>query len=121
LPCASAISLADSTAAGAWWGLLAGWLYVLRGVHEVISTILLNWIAIPLVHGWRVACPLAAAGSGAMVSIAGTEPVSASAWLPRLFAGSRLDLGFPLALAVAAAVWFLLTRTVRGFEWRAVV
>src|SRR2546426_8527004 len=53
-----------------------------------------------------------------MVSIAGTEPVSASAWLPRLFAGSRLDLGFPLALAVAAAVWFLLTRTVRGFEWR---
>jgi len=120
LPGAMALSLLGAAVAGAGWGLLAGWLKVRRGVHEVISTILLNWIAIHLVHGWLVAGPLAAAGSGAMVSIAGTEPVSASAWLPRLFAGSRLDLGFPLALAVAAAVWFLLTRTVRGFEWRAV-
>ena len=37
-----------------------------------------------------------------------------------LIPGSRLDLGFPLALAVASGVWFLLTRTRRGFEWRAV-
>src|SRR5437868_13185582 len=118
--CPWPLCLCAAAAAGAVWGFLAGWLKVRRGVHEVISTILLNWIAIHLVHGWLVAGPLAAAGSGAMVSIAGTEPVSASAWLPRLFAGSRLDLGFPLALAVAAAVWFLLTRTVRGFEWRAV-
>src|SRR5437868_6274327 len=113
-------SLGAAALAGALWGALPGWLKVARGVHEVISTILLNWIAIHLVHGWLVAGPLAAAGSGATVSIAGTDPVSASAWLPRLFAGSRLDLGFPLALAFAAAVWFLLTRTVRGFEWRAV-
>src|SRR5438477_9255000 len=114
------LALLAAALAGGAWGFIAGWLKVRRGVHEVISTILLNWIAIHLVHGWLVAGPLAAAGSGATVSIAGTDPVSASAWLPRLFAGSRLDLGFPLALAFAAAVWFLLTRTVRGFEWRAV-
>src|SRR5437868_9075523 len=114
------LCLAAAAVAGGAWGFIPGALKVRRGVHEVISTILLNWIAIHLVHGWLVAGPLAAAGSGATVSIAGTDPVSASAWLPRLFAGSRLDLGFPLALAFAAAVWFLLTRTVRGFEWRAV-
>ena len=114
------LSLAAAALAGAAWGLIPGLLKVRRGVHEVISTILLNWIAIHLVHGWLVAGPLGAAGSGASVSISGTEPVSRAAWLPRPIPGSRLDLGFPLALAVAAAVWFLLTRTRRGFEWRAV-
>jgi ABC-type uncharacterized transport system permease subunit len=93
---------------------------VRRGVHEVISTILLNWVAIHLVHGWLVPGPLGASGSGATVSVAGTEPIAAAAWLPRLIRGSRLDLGFPLALGIAGAVWFLLTRTCRGFEWRAV-
>jgi ABC-type uncharacterized transport system permease subunit len=112
-------SLLAAAAAGGLWGLLAGWLKVRRGVHEVISTILLNWIAIHLVHGWLLPGPLAASGSGAEVSIAGTAPVDPAAWLPRLLAGSRLDAGLPLALAIAAAVWFLITRTVRGFEWRA--
>ena len=113
-------ALLAAALAGALWGILPGLLKVYRGVHEVISTILLNWVAIHLVHGWLVAGPLAAAGGGASVSVAGTEPIARAAWLPRLFAGSRLDLGFPLALAVTAAVWFLLTRTRRGFEWRAV-
>jgi simple sugar transport system permease protein len=113
-------SLLAAAVAGGAWGLLPGWLKVRRGVHEVISTILLNWIAIHLVHGWLVAGPLAAAGSSAVVSLAGTEPVRRAAWLPRPIAGSRLDLGFPLALALAIGVWFLLTRTWRGFEWRAV-
>ena len=112
--------LGAAALAGGLWGVLAGFLKVKRGVHEVISTILLNWIAIHLVHGWLVAGPLAAAGGGAHVSVAGTEPIRQAAWLPRLLDGSRLDLGFPLALCIAAAVWFLLTRTRRGFEWRAV-
>jgi ABC-type uncharacterized transport system permease subunit len=115
LPCA----LLAAAAAGALWGLIPALLKVRRGVHEVISTILLNWIAIHLVHGWLVAGPRAAAGSGASVSVAGTEPIRAAAFLPRLLQGSRLDLGFPLALCIAFAVWYLLTRTHRGFEWRA--
>ncbi len=114
------LCLCAAAVAGGLWGLLPGLLKVRRGVHEVISTILLNWVAIHLVHGWLVAGPLAAASSNSSISVAGTEPIHASAFLPRPLAGSRLDLGFPLALAVAAAVWFLLTRTRRGFEWRAV-
>ena len=112
--------LAAAACAGGLWGLLPGLLKVRRGVHEVISTILLNWIAIHLVHSWLVAGPLAAASAGSSISVAGTEPIRAAAFLPRLVSGSRLDLGFPLALAIALAVWFLLTRTRRGFEWRAV-
>ena len=113
-------SLLGAALAGALWSLLAAWLKVRRGVHEVISTILLNWVAIHLVHGWLVAGPLAPARTGSGLSVAGTDPISPSAWLPRLVPGSRLDAGLPLVLAVAVAVWFLLTRTVRGFEWRAV-
>jgi len=113
-------SLLAAAAAGSLWALLAGWLKVRRGVHEVISTILLNWVAIHLVHGWLVAGPFAAPGSGAEVSVAGTARVVPAAWLPRPIAGSRLDAGFFLALAIAVAVWLFTTRTVRGFEWRAV-
>jgi ABC-type uncharacterized transport system permease subunit len=119
VPGAMLLALAGAALGGGSWGLLAGWLKVRRGVHEVISTILLNWVAFHVVHGWLVPGPLAAAGSGAEVSVAGTEAISRAAWLPRLLSGSRLDLGFPLAIGVAAAVWFLLTRTRRGFEWRA--
>ena len=113
-------SLLAAAIAGAAWGLVPGILKVYRGVHEVISTILLNWIAIHLVHGWLVAGPLAAQGSGSAISVAGTEPIRAAAWLPRLLPGSRLDLGLPVALACATAAWFLLTRMRIGFEWRAV-
>src|SRR5438876_9337994 len=113
-------ALTAAAAAGAAWGFIPGLLKVRRGVHEVISTILLNWIAIHLVHGWLVAGPLAAVGSGSSVSMAGTDPIRAAAWLPRPIPGSRLDLGLPVALACAAAVWFLLTRMWLGFEWRAV-
>jgi general nucleoside transport system permease protein len=120
LPGIAVASILAAAFAGAAWGLLPGLLKVRRGVHEVISTILLNWIAIHLVHGWLVPGPLAARGSGASISIAGTPPVSRWAFLPRPIPGSRFDLGFFVALAIAAGVWFLLTRTWRGFEWRAV-
>jgi len=114
------LALLAAALAGGAWGLIAGWLKVRRGVHEVISTILLNWIAIHLIQGWLVPGPLAATGSGAHVSVAGTEAIQRGAWLPRLWPGTRLDLGFPLALLIALGVWFLLSRTRRGFEWRAV-
>jgi simple sugar transport system permease protein len=111
--------LACAAIAGGAWGFVAGALKAWRGVHEVISTILLNWIAIHLVQGWLVAGPLAAPGSGSAVSLAGTAPIRAAAQLPRLWSGTRLDAGFPLALALAFATWMWLLRTRRGFEWRA--
>jgi simple sugar transport system permease protein len=113
-------ALGAAALAGALWGLIPALLKVGRGVHEVISTILLNWVAIHLVHGWAVAGPLAARTGGAHISVAGTAPIRAAAHLPRLLPEGRLDLGFPLALIAALAVWSLFRHTRKGFEWRAV-
>ncbi|MBS2022365.1 MAG: ABC transporter permease [Deltaproteobacteria bacterium] len=106
--------------AGGLWALLPALLKTYRGVHEVISTILLNWVAIHLVHGWLVTGPLAAHSSGSDISVAGTEPIRVAAQLPRLFMQGRTDLGIVISLALAACVWVVPARPRRGFEWRAV-
>ena len=121
-PLAVPAALLCAALAGALWGLIPAVLKTARGVHEVISTILLNWIAIHLVHSWLVAGPLAvAASANSDISVAGTAPIRPEAHLPRLLAstGSRLDLGLPIALGLAVFTWWFLTRTRRGFEWRA--
>jgi ABC-type uncharacterized transport system permease subunit len=113
------VCLAAAALAGGIWGAVAGALKAFRGVHEVISTILLNWVAVHLVQSWLVVGPLSARTSGSSISMAGTAPVHPAAHLPRFLEGSRLDLGLPLSLLIALGVWFFLTRTRRGFEWRA--
>lgn len=106
--------------AGGLWALIAAGLKLTRGVHEVISTIMLNWVAVSLVDNWLVVGPLRA-GAGTPLSTTGTAEIAASAQLPRLLGElSRLHLGFPLALAVALALWVWLSRLRSGFETRAV-
>jgi ABC-type uncharacterized transport system permease subunit len=106
--------------AGGLYALLPAWLKLSRGVHEVISTIMLNWVAVSLVENWLVVGPLRATAQGDN-SISGTAQVHASAQLPLLLgAGSRLNLGFLLALAMALGTWAFLTRLRRGFEWKVV-
>ncbi len=105
---------------GAAWALVAAGLKLTRGVHEVISTIMLNWVAVSLVDNWLVVGPLRT-GAGTDLSTSGTDQIAVSAALPRLMGDiSRLHLGFPLALAVALGVWMWLSRLRTGFEVRAV-
>lgn len=121
LPSAVHIPLAILAAAvtGAAWALIAAALKLWRGVHEVISTIMLNWVAVSLVDNWLSVGPLRAVASGGH-SVAGTAEIHPSAQFPRLLGDiSRLNLGFPVALAVALFVWMWLTRTRRGFETQA--
>ncbi|MCU0682795.1 MAG: ABC transporter permease [Polyangiaceae bacterium] len=113
-------ALACAAAAGALPALVATWLKARRGVHEVISTIMLNWVVIYLVHDWLVVGPFRAPSSSAEISASGTAQIFASAELPRLVDGSRLDAGLPLAVACGLLAWFLLGRTVLGYELRAV-
>ncbi len=108
-----------AAATGAAWALIAAALKLWRGVHEVISTIMLNWVAVSLVDNWLVVGPLRAVASGGQ-SVAGTAEIHSTAQLPRLLGDiSRLNLGFPVALGVALLIWAWLTRTRRGFETRA--
>ncbi|MFQ5416977.1 MAG: ABC transporter permease [Myxococcota bacterium] len=99
-------------AGGAFVGAVAGVLRATRGVSEVISTIMLNFIAIQCV---------ALAVHGPLQEIAGAYPKSdafpAAAMLPAL---GRLHLGVPVALLLAVAVQLLVFRTPLGFRMRAV-
>lgn len=113
------LALLAAAVAGAAWALIAAALKLLRGVHEVISTIMLNWVAVSLVDNWLAVGPLSAATTGGL-SIAGTTEILPTSHLPRLLGDvSRLNLGFPLALGVALLSWVWLVRTRRGFETRA--
>jgi len=122
LPGALAIPacLLGAAAAGGAWGYLAGWLKTARGVHEVISTILLNWVALHLIENGLVVGPLAAHSSDASISLPGTAVISPAATLPVLWPGTRLHAGVPLALGVALVLAWVMARTVWGFELRAV-
>lgn len=106
--------LIASAAGGALYASLAGWLHVRRGVQVVISTILLNFVALQLM-GWAVTGPLKAPGG-----LPVTDRVPEAAMLWRLSRQSDLHSGVFLALALALAVWAFLFATRTGFRWRLV-
>ncbi len=114
------LCLLAAAAAGAFYALGPALLKLKRGVHEVISTIMLNWVAVSLVDNWLVTGPLRATTSGDN-SASGTDQIHPTAELPRLLGDlSRLNAGIVLALIAAVLTWVFLTRFTRGFEWKAI-
>ena len=102
---------------GAVWGFIPGWLKAKTGAHEVINTIMLNWIAFRLTD-WLLAGPMQRPTSGGMPI---TPEVEVSAMMPKFFASPiRFHLGFFIALLVAWLMWFLLFKTTWGFNLRTV-
>ena len=102
---------------GLLWGLLVGWLKAFRGAHEVIVTIMLNYVALYFLNYLLNAKGFHdPAGLGQAVS----KPADRNARLPHLF-GDQVgtDIGLLIALAAVAAAWWLLTRSKLGFEIRA--
>ncbi len=101
---------------GAAWGIIPGWLKAKTGAHEVINTIMMNYIAFRIVS-WLLRGPMQRPGAGKPVS----PVIAESAQLPQLF-GSPLRLHAGLFLAVLAAifVYWLLFKTTIGFEIRTV-
>ncbi|MFD2026069.1 ABC transporter permease [Promicromonospora aerolata] len=112
------MALVAGMAAGALWAGLAGLLKARTGAHEVIVTIMLNYVAFYLIS-YLLATPglLQAPGS----SNPKTPPTAESAQLPPLV-GDRFNLhwGFVLALLAVVFVWWLLSRSSTGFAFRAV-
>lgn len=108
-------SLCIAFLAGGLWGGIAGVLKSWRGVPEVISTIMLNFIAM---H-W-----LSALVRGALKDPGAGLPESAeialTANLPRLLSGYRVHWGLPLGVLLCLAAAVLLSRTTLGFKMRAV-
>jgi simple sugar transport system permease protein len=100
---------------GAAWAGIAALLRRRFGVLEVISTIMLNFVALALIS-WVVRGPLQEPTGVYPMSATFTE---AARW-PFLIPGQRLHLGILLGLAAAAVLWFVLARTAAGFRIRAV-
>ena len=132
-----AVALAAIVVAGLW-GALVGVLKAKFGIHEVISGIMLNWIALyfnnfmismpwlkkpeaeasyeVLESSWLVVLnSWKTSDAGREWLLDGTHPV-----LSDVLIRTDLNYGIFLAIAAAALVWFLLTRTTKGYEMRAV-
>jgi len=113
------LTLAAGIAGGAIWGGIVGVLKARTGAHEVILTIMLNYVAFYLVT-WMVRTP------GILQRPAGDQPISsatpANAQFPDLL-GPRfplLDWGFVIVIAATVFVWWLVERSSLGFRLRAV-
>jgi ABC-type uncharacterized transport system permease subunit len=111
------LGLLAGMAGGAFWSAIAGTLKASFGAHEVITTIMLNYVAF-LVASYLVDT------RGLMlapnVSTPRTPDIDPGAVLPIIIGGSRLHLGFVVALLAVPVVWFLIDRTTIGFRLRAV-
>ncbi len=101
--------------AGMAWAVLPAFMKVRLKIDEVVTTLLLNYVAIYLV--------------GAILNGPWRDPISqwpqspeiaASAIFPRLIPRSRLHMGFILALVIIVVLWFVLSRTSFGLKMRAV-
>jgi simple sugar transport system permease protein len=108
------VALLVGMAGGAIWGGLVGWLKAVTGAHEVITTIMLNYVAVNFLNY--------------LLSVKGFQQppyheaisrvVKGTARLPHLF--GDLHFGIIIALAAAVGCWWLLNRSTLGFRIRAV-
>jgi len=109
------LAILAGAAAGAIWGAIPGFLKARFGAHEVVNTIMMNWIAFRL-SDWLLNGPMKAGGFRPV-----TPNVAVTAEIPRFFPDPlRFNWGFVLALAMAFVVYWLLFKTTLGFEIRAV-
>ena len=110
---AIALGLGAAALVGAAYGALPGVLKARLGANEIVSSLMLNYIAID-VFTYLLRAIIAPRGSGLTTS----APFPAAAVYPALIANSRIDLGLVFALIATFTVWFALYRTRWGFELR---
>ena len=111
------LALVTAAVAGGLWGAIPGVLKARTGSHEVITTIMLNYIAFRIVtyvmtstDGWLPVNP----------QLQATDKVEPAARLPNILSGTRLHAGLIVALLAAVAIWYLLFRTTLGYRIRTV-
>ncbi len=117
-----ALAIVVAAVSGGLWAAIAGFLKATVGAHEVISTIMLNWIAY-WIGSWVFALggPLQSHGQGASVPV--SHDIQANTHL-YVFWGNPilqgLHVGFFVALSALVVFWLTLNRTTLGYQVRAV-
>ncbi|HUG33531.1 MAG TPA: ABC transporter permease [Anaerolineales bacterium] len=104
-------------AAGAFWAAIVGYLKAYTGGHEVINTIMMNYIALNSIS-FLLNGPMKDPNPNNV--IARTPLIAESAHITPIFEGLRVHWGFVLALLAAYLVWWMLNKTTLGFEIRTV-
>ncbi len=117
LPGVAAIPLAllAGALAGVVWSLVPALLRVRFGIDEVVTTLLLNPVALLLVQG-LLNGPWRNTSSGFPVS----NDLGAGYRMPMAIPGSRVHLGIVIAAVLAIAIWLVMSRTAAGLKVRAV-
>jgi ABC-type uncharacterized transport system permease subunit len=111
------LAVAAGALGGAAWGGIAGTLKARTGAHEVIVTIMLNYVSYRLLDYALGSTAFQRPGRNDPIS----KPVAESARLPEVVIGDlRFHAGLFLALAAVVGVWWLLGRSTVGFRMRAV-
>jgi general nucleoside transport system permease protein len=109
------LGLLSGMAFGALWAFLPAWLREKRGTHEVITAILLNYVARNLTH-YLAAFPL----KDPDPSKQAPQTAEIAASLPRLIAGFDVHAGLVIGVSCVIGVAFVLKKTLWGYETRVV-
>ncbi len=113
------LALLAGALVGALWAALAGWLKAATGAHEVITTIMLNLIAVQLTSYLLRNPPIQKPGRHDPIS----QSILPTAELPRLLTwldpNLRVNAGIILVVVMVALIYWLLFRTTIGYEFRA--
>ncbi|MDQ3808707.1 MAG: ABC transporter permease [Chloroflexota bacterium] len=118
-PLHALLALTAGCAAGALWGFIPGYLKAKTGAHEVIVTIMLNYVAIQMTS-YLVSGPMK--DPNPVIANAQTPKILQSARLPPLLPDPqyRLHWGVVIAILAAIFVWWLLSKSTLGFAIRTV-
>lgn len=114
-----AIVIVASMVAGAVWGFISGFLKAKFNVHEVVSTIMLNWTAYWIVYDFIprfIVDPTISVKSKPIE----TAHTLRAAWITDLTGFSTMNYGFFLAIIMCIVIWFVLEKTTLGFNLKAV-
>ncbi len=110
------VAILGGALAGGVWGAIPGWLKARYRIHEVITTIMFNYIV------FEIASYMIAVGGPMKADneLPVSPTVLPTAQLGRIWEGTRLSAGIFLALAMAALVWVFLFKMRLGYKMRAV-
>jgi ABC-type uncharacterized transport system permease subunit len=111
------LAILGAAVAGALWGFIPGFLKAKYKVHEVIVTIMMNYVALHIANA-LIRTYLLQPGERT-ANVLGSASLSSN-FLQQITDYSRLHYGIIVALIVAFIMWFLLEKTAKGYELRSV-
>lgn len=114
------LTLISAAVAGAVWGGISGWLKARFGINEVISNIMLNWIAFYFSNFILTTTWLKVPNSETSVPIKDTAKISIDWMKPLVGPATSVNWGIVISIIIVLVIAFILAKTTLGFELRAV-